>query len=808
MKQDFHWKHTALALAVLSASHTALANDSNALEEVVVTAQFVEQNLQETPVAITAVTGEMLEARGQLNVQDIAAQAPNVTLTKGGAYSGPSLIGFIRGVGQTDFNPALEPGVGLYVDDVYYSTLTGSVLDLLDLDRVEVLRGPQGTLAGKNSIGGSIKLYSKKPNEDNDGYVEVGFGDLDALSVRGASNFTIIPNQLFARIAGVSRSRDGHVDNISYECTHPGSGFSSDNVGAHCKTGEEGGIDYTAVRAALRFVPNDSLEVNYSVDLLDEDSQPPANVLLNAVPTTAPVISNGRVWEWNEPFPGGSEVIFGSQGLAVNSGCEFVPYGEFSCDPNKSMNNPYMNYATYTDNRTGASLPRELTMESMGQSLNIDWQINEDLQLQSISAYRTYDSGFSMDGDASPMPVIMMYQALSHTQKSQEIRLNGKVDDFVDWTVGGFWFNGKTDMEARVNLGYVGFDFIHGPDPVDSTTQAVFANAIFYINDKLDLSVGARYSEDDKDYTFQRHNADNSDIQACVGPLGDPANPPNCLISSLNGVSSNFNGDRTDYRLALSYKVTDDIMAYGQLSTGYKGGGVNPRPFYNVQAVSFEPEELDATEIGVKAQFLDNTLRVNAAMFWNDYTNIQFTLSNCTALFGEVYGRPCLANTNAGNADVSGYEFEIDYNPTDNLLIDASYSYLDFQLTEVNAATGLDTSKVMPYSPEKSWSAGAQYTFEMASGTLTPRIDVSYRSEKFTAPINTSNGAIDAYSLVNARLTWTSKEGDWVAAIEGRNLTDKLYYTTKTDAEPGLAGTYYAAPGLPRTITYSIKRNF
>lgn len=802
------WKHSLLAAAVFSASYGVQAQGGKALEEVVVTAQFVEQNLQETPVAITAVTGEMLEARGQLNVQDIAAQAPNVTLTPGGAYAGPSLIGFIRGVGQTDFNPALEPGVGLYVDDVYYSTLTGSVIDLLDLDRVEVLRGPQGTLAGKNSIGGSIKLYSKKPSEESDGYVEVGFGDLDAVSVRAASNFTIVPDQLYARIAGVSRSRDGHIDRISYACTHPGSGFPQNNLGANCKVGEEGGIDYTAIRAALRFIPNENLEINYAMDWLDDSSQAPANVLLKATKTTAPVIYNGQVWYWNEPFPGGSQVIFGSQGLAVNTGCEFVPYGEHSCDPNKASNNPYMNYSTYTDGNTGAALAPEQKMDALGQSLNIDWQINENLQLQSITAYREYQSAFGSDGDASPMPVVMLYQALDHTQKSQEIRLNGSVDDFVDWTVGGFWFNGKTDMEARVTLGYVAFDFIHGPDPVDSTTKAVFANAIFHLNEKMDLTVGSRYSKDSKDYTFQRHNADGSDIQACVGPLGDPANPPNCLISSLNGVSSNFSGNRTDYRAALSYKFNDDVMGYAQFSTGYKGGGVNPRPFYNVQAVGFEPEELEATEIGVKAQFLDNTMRVNAAAFWNDYTNVQFTLNDCTSLFGTTYGRPCLANTNAGDADVSGYEIELDYNPTENLLIDASYSYLDFNLTNVSVATGLDKSKVMPYSPESSWSFGIQYSIAMDSGTLIPRLDTSYTSEKFTAPDNTVMGTIDDYTMVNARLTWLSKDEKWQASIEGRNLTDELYYTTKTDSEPGNGGAVYAAPGLPRTITYTVKRSF
>src|SRR6478736_988506 len=161
----------AIAAAPAVAQDAAAANDAPAGDEIVVTAQFREQNLQDTPLAITAVNSAMLEARSQTNIAEVANQAPSVTLKPQGAAYGPALGANIRGVGQFDFNPALEPGVGFYVDDVYYATLTGSILDLLDLDRVEVLRGPQGTLSGRNSIGGAVKLYSKKPEGDNSGYV-------------------------------------------------------------------------------------------------------------------------------------------------------------------------------------------------------------------------------------------------------------------------------------------------------------------------------------------------------------------------------------------------------------------------------------------------------------------------------------------------------------------------------------------------------------------------------------------------------------------------------------------------------------
>lgn len=772
--------------------------EESALEDIVVTAQFREQNLQETPIAITAITAETLAARGQNDISEIAAQAPNVTLTPGGSYAGPSLIASIRGVGQTDFNPALEPGVGLYVDDVYYSTLTGSILDLLDLDRVEILRGPQGTLSGKNSIGGAIRLFTQRPDEDTNGYLEVSMGDLDAVRIRGATNFTLIEDRLWGRISGVSSSRDGHVTTLDYGCTHPGSGFPSATIGTGCATGTEGGIDYTAARLALRWLAAPNLEVNLSGEFVDDNSEPAANTLLGVGPTIAPVIHpNGTIWETVAIPPT----------LGGTVGCSFIAYGPGSCDP-LSPNNPYVSYGDYQDPRVGLTVPRTRTLEVSGVTLNVDWDITPDLQLQSISALREYESGFSSEYDASPMPIATIYQFNTHSQISQEFRLNGAIGEFADWTLGAFYFNSDSELVGRIGLGYVGFDFIHGPDPVETTNTALFANGIFSLTDRLELALGARYSEDEKDYTFRRSNPDGSTIQPCVAPPGDPSNPPNCLIASLDGANSLYQGERMDYRAALSYELTEDLMVYGSYATGYKGGGVNPRPFYDVQAVTFEPEEMETYELGVKAEFFDNRLRLNTAIFFNQYSAIQLTFNDCTALFGPTFGVPCLLNSNAGDAEVEGAEVEFDWSPTSNLLIDGSVSVIDFQFQNVNAATGIGLNSVTPYTPELRWSLGVQYDFDTSFGTITPRLDASYQDDVFTAPDNTELGRIEAYTLLNGSIRFTSPDQSWVFGIEGRNLTDELYYTSKFDQTPALAGVAYGSPALPRTFAVSIRRNF
>src|SRR6188768_780647 len=217
-KNSSAWRVAIAVSAAIAASSTAVAaeNDNDtALEEIVVTAQFREQNLQDTPIAITAVNAALLEARGQTNIAQIAAQAPNVSLRPQPQNGGSGLIAYIRGVGQTDFNYALDPGVGIYVDDVYIPTLSSSLLELMDLDRIEILRGPQGTLAGKNSIGGAIKLFSAKPRGTDTGSFQATYGSYNRIDVRGMADFKLT-DHLFARVSGVAKARDGYVDLLDY----------------------------------------------------------------------------------------------------------------------------------------------------------------------------------------------------------------------------------------------------------------------------------------------------------------------------------------------------------------------------------------------------------------------------------------------------------------------------------------------------------------------------------------------------------------------------------------------------------------
>jgi len=272
---------TALTVSLGTARGAeAPAANTEQLQEVVVTAQFRKQDLETTPVAITALSGAQLEEHNATSLAGLNGLAPNLTVTAGTNTNGPSAQTFIRGIGQSDGHPGLEPGVGIYVDDVYHGLLLGSDLDLTDLDRAEVLRGPQGTLAGKNSIGGAIKLFSRKPTGETDGYIDATYGDFNLVKIKAAGNFTLVPDTLYARLSGVSQQQDGYMKRLDYACV-TGQNVSATQIPVHsCQLGTEGGTDFHAVRVALRWIVSEGVENNFSATDSQDRAEVPALKLL------------------------------------------------------------------------------------------------------------------------------------------------------------------------------------------------------------------------------------------------------------------------------------------------------------------------------------------------------------------------------------------------------------------------------------------------------------------------------------------------------------------------------------------------
>ncbi len=772
------------------------SNDLSLLEEVVVTAQFREQNVQDTPIAITAISADMMNARSQTNISELANQAPSVTMKQQGSAFGPSMGASIRGVGQYDFNPALEPGVGLYVDDVYYPTLTGSMFDLLDLERVEILRGPQGTLAGKNSIGGAIKMFSKKPAGEGGGFMSALIGQDRRAEFRGSTDFAV-SEKVAARISGVFKSQDGYVDRIDYGCKFPNSAvvpIGTLSGSGDCTLSKMGGQGYHAFRTLVNYEASSSLNFLFAADYTKENHTAAGEVPVYADKSSVPVTILGVPYD-------------------ANQYC-----GEY-CN--------YTRYSAPADPRFGLEATvgsDQIDHEAWSASLVTDWQLNEDFALKSISAYREYETQWSQANGASAAIINVGKNALDHWFLSQELRLSGNLSESLFLTVGAFYSNQQTVYFTLQDLRYIeipGFlvgspdplapsplQFL-GDDPVDADTAAVFANLNWDITEDLSVNLGLRYTEETKDYTFFRY-----DIQGNVHPR----------LGGLNGKVGSYADELTDYRVAVNYRLNEDLMVYASTSTGFKGGGVNPRPFSPPQVLTFNSEQVTAYELGVKGDFFDNHMRMNAAMYFNDYEDIQLTLLNCGGIMandgsgltlGELgAAAPCALPQNVADAEVKGVEVEAMIYPTRGMTIDLSVSVLDFSYKDAADVSLIGVlNDASPYTPEKKASIGIQYEFGLSNGsTLTPRLDTSYQSSLHTnatvSAIAPGVSDIDSYTLSNFRLTWRSASEDLEAALEVTNLFDKYYFLSKFDLTGAGGGMITGLPARPREVAFSVRKNF
>lgn len=771
----------ALALGAVSTARAEEAKEAKpaTAEEIVVTAQFRAQNLQDTPIAITAVSAEMMQARSQTNVQEIAAQAPGLNLQPNNANFGPSMAASIRGVGQNDPSPAVEPGVGLYIDDVYYPSLTGALFDLLDLDRVEVLRGPQGTLAGRNSIGGALKLYSKRPRGTNTGLVQGAYGSRNRQDLRASIDLGIADGLSF-RLAAASKTQGGYVNVIDFGCANPQGSANNPVVGGipalrpsgDCVVGKQGDVNYQAVRAQLRY-ERGPVDAMISADYVTDDRAQSPAVLLSA----------------NNPATG---FIRG-------------PYTNVAYD-SRFICGPYCNYATGVQPATTSPLmPNETTRpltsrySGYGVSGHIDVTLSRHLKLTSITGYRSFQSRYASDADLSPLPVNFSENNYKAHFFSQELRLNGTgLDGRLNYTVGGYYSDMKTVLANVLDIRYSNLQFASLGDEVPASSLAGFANASFEILKGLTLNAGIRNTHEEKDYKFSRRFADGSTGQPRVG--------------SLDGSVGSYKIDRWDYRANLQYAWTRDLMTYAQFSTGYKGGGINPRPFFPSQVQPFGPEQLEAWELGLKADWFDRKLRTNISAYYNKYKDIQLVLTSCPQFTPGNALAPCAMTANAGDANVKGIEFETTLRPVKGLLIDGTLSYIDFQYTRIAPAaagvSGVRLSDVTPFTSKWKWSVGAQYEFGINEhNSITPRFDIAYQSGFYTAARNDPTAFVPGYTISNARLTWRNTDKDFDVSLAVTNLFDKYYLLTLFDQTIG-QGSVSGMPGRPREWSVTVTKRF
>ena len=437
------------------------------------TARYVREASQTVPISISALSGSEIANRGYTSLVDAAAALPNVMLTPMGQASGNAIGAQIRGVGQTDVALTLQPGVGVYIDDVYQGTLLGTEYGLLDIGSVDVLRGPQGTLAGRNSEGGAIQIYSVQPKGENTGYAELGYGNLNHQLLRGAYDFSLLPNRVFLRVTAGVDKHDGYTTRYDYGCSHPGSIVPSQTVDPSCVLGHEGGDNSRMARAILKAIVSDSLEVTLVGHAFEDNAEPaPGKTLalvqgLSGGPTFAGLLA------LNHP--------------GLNYGNSFL------------TSNPYSNYETFGDPvpgdpYSGRNYPAENNTNVWGGSATVDWSLPQNLHLKSISAFQDFTEVFTV---ASVAPFgSVNYEAYNHHQFTEELRLTGTaLADSLDWTLGGYLFTGFSRIHGENLLTGLGNDF-YQDEPATDANRSGFAHLNSRPIEALGFELGGRYRQD------------------------------------------------------------------------------------------------------------------------------------------------------------------------------------------------------------------------------------------------------------------------------------------------------------------------
>lgn len=693
------------------------------IEEVVVTARRREESLQDVPIAVTAISGDDLDNRGAADISEIAQMVPSVTLEPSRATNS-TLTAFIRGVGQQDPLAGFEQGVALYLDDVYIARPQGALLDIYDVERIEVLRGPQGTLYGRNAVGGAVKYVTRRLGAERAFRAKAGIGNYDQRNLVLTGVLPVTETlSLGATLATLNR--DGYGDN-----------FTTDR-GNYNK-------DVFAYRLSAEFAPTDELFIRLAYDATDDDSNPVAGY---------------------RPYPAAfsGDPVF-SDKRDTNAGAAISP--------------------------STAGIDGDNEVESKGVHLSIEWTINDQLELRSITAYREddtlsvidFDSVASMDFDA---PVIY-----DNEQTSQEFQLLFNNDN-ISAVAGFYYLDAEAQNDFDVVLGLLippGLTAYTG-GTVETEAWSVFADVTWMVTDRFSASFGGRYTDDER----------KADIfRARYLGFGSPFFGNSGAV--LAAVDSDYEASKsfTDFspRVNLSYALTDDVNVYASYSQGWKAGSFDPRGanFATPEVVEgFDPETLDSYEIGLKAEFWGGRARTNVALFTSDYKDMQIPGSLGVDTDDDGVNDSFVgAVTNAGDSRISGIELEGSVWLTESFSADLAVSKLDTKIKEwIVAGVDVSDDREIQNTPETMLNLGLNYSTELAGGELLLRGNWMHKGR--TVQFETPLPVIDqkSHDILNASVVWTSGSGAWSVGLHGKNLTDEDVKT---------AGYCFGSGGCPSTL--------
>lgn len=815
------WRKSALTIvvaAIVSPLNSAqtLAQQL-VLEEIIVTARKRVESLQETPVAVTALSTQALREAGVRNLSDLNQIVPNIEVASGNGNAGIANI-YIRGVGQRNSGANIDSGVGVYIDGIYIGRPDGALLDINDVQSVQVLRGPQGTLFGKNTTGGALVFTSNPPVDEFEALVGARVGNYDRRDADLMVNVPIT-DTLFTRLSGTHRSRDGYMENL-----YDGQDYNDE--------------DRQSLIWQTRWLVSDDFTLDLNLNWAQTDQKARPQKCL-------PV----------EGYDGWQEVLFNQLAITPSTGRELKDFCRDAAAA--GGDDPY---------KIISDIGGIYKVENRGAGLTAEWMLGENLSIKSITGWRYTEAEQNDELDSTGIPFLHRTNSVhpfstpaKTDQYSQEFQLTGSAfDDRMQYVAGVFWFSEETDNRRSVNI--LGpFDPAIGGTFFSSSTAnlkiaeneaiAVFSQVEWEFNDHWRTTLGVRYTEEDREFTRELYLPDPATLDANGGPVV-PLGGGLYIVSRPDFVynpefdfllddapSGKVSNDDVTPMASIQYLLgdndfIDDGSLYLTYSEGFLSGGLSEAPGGSLE--EFEPEEVENWEFGFKLDLLDRSLRINGAIFNMDYINRQLT----TLVINPNTGSPAPATINAAESTIRGIELETTWLPAERWMISFNATindgeietYDDVQLTlagdqelspgctrtslvvvAVDECPNDRSDENLPRLPEETYMLAVQYDWDSRFGLLQPRLQASWKFDIDycfdSASCRSGLWLEDEQFELSGRIGWVSPEGKWTGGLYGTNLTDEDYFIGGTAlVESSGIGGY--VPVAPRMYGLELQYNF
>jgi iron complex outermembrane receptor protein len=787
-----HQRRPLARLVSIAALACSSMSQAQMLEEIVVTAQKRAENLQEVPVSVSAISGSAVEMFRFRDAADITAQIPNLQATTTAGDGFP--IFSLRGVAMNDFSFNQASPVASYVDEVYKGNPAIQGVQIFDLERIEVLRGPQGTLYGKNSTGGAVNFITRKPSfEGSNGYITVGLGDYSRKEASGAFETDLVEDVLAMRLAGTWTEVDGWFEN-----KNPG----VDDANA---------VDEYGVRLSIAWRPTDSLEAIVRYTKTDQEA-----VNYGIQPQNIEEIGTG--------VGGGLYGLYNALGVS-----DQTDYFRENLD--------------YREMESNSDRKRELSND--GVSVTVNWDLSDQYSLTSITSWDDGDIYNPEDADGSTLRVLEPTYSGDATQYTQDLRITSDLDGAFNFIAGvygskeeisnatniGFWQD--VDMNADGNLEFLdcadvvsvtffggaatpsgaamedtlnglglsmadfapaGCQFDNEFDQ-DRTSYAAYFDGNYALNNSWTLRAGLRYTNDKTELSNFSARILGSDGTPVANTIpGDPVDP------YAKVADQDFSDDEWTGKIGIDYMSESGMLVYASASHGYRSGAYNAQAFQDPSELTqVDPEELDAFEVGIKHELMDGRVRLNGAAFFYTYENQQFINVDSATLAQTLI--------NIEESEIKGLELELDAALLENLTIQAGLGYLDTEVTDgVLSGIDLEGNKLI-LAPELNFNLAVNWDIARTKiCTIGLNASATYVDDFYFDVFNTDRFAQDGYWLSNARLQLTGNEENWHVAGWVKNLGDEEYATSAIDLSD--FGFDYAHIGAPRTYGIELRYDF